>query len=1126
MKKNVCNHALGLTFPGAKKTFLRMKLTLLIILFSFLGAIASESYSQTTKLSLDLKNTKVKDVLGAIENQSEFFFLYSEKVIDVNREVNIEISGSTIDNVLDKVFSGTNVAYTVKGRQVVLSAPEANTVKGDFSTQQQKLVSGKVTDSSGSTLPGVSVVVKGTTLGTITDIDGKYSLSNVPANATLLFSFVGMRSQEIVLGGKTSLNVVLLEESIGIEEVVAIGYGVQKKSVTTGAIASVSSEDIANTSVTLPAQALQGKSSGVQVTSTSGAPGAEMKVRIRGYSSNGNSDPLFIVDGVKTTSIGFLDPNDITSMEVLKDAASASIYGAEGGNGVILITTKKAKSGTSTINYELQHSIQTHGKLLDVLNAQEYANYYNEAGIFNLKAADLKYDTDWMDKVFEKAPTTKHYISFSKGNEVTNVLLSLSSLNSDGIVVGNKDNFKRYTFRMNAETKVTPWMKVGNNTSFSTTQTNSISEDDEVKSVIGGALRMDPLTPVFYEDNAIPAHVQALLDQRKILTKNENGQIYGISNYLSKEPINPFVRLANNHTNNKSSLLQGSLYTEITPLKDLTFTSRLGYEIFSSNTSSWLPTYFYNGNQPVDTYNEISKITESFGLRNHWLWENYLNYNKKIGENSFAVLLGTSAEHSLAKSTIASGGPMSVESEDYAELDYITAQTYSKVSGNTYVNRKESFFGRLSYDYKGKYLLMTSVRRDGAGLSYLPKEQRWGVFPSVSTGWVFTEESFFPDALSFLNYGKLRASWGQNGSLSNLSNYMYASSITTAGLLYQASDGSYQIAAVPNRLNNPELTWETSSQTDIGLDLRFFNSKLDVTFDYYNKKTINLLTQNTPPYEAGNTAPAINGGDVSNKGLEFAFNYRNSIGKLKYGIKGNISYLKNKVTYLDPTISRIQGFYNQLRVINYFEKGFPVWYFRGYKTDGINPTTGEVNLVDLNSDGIINDNDKTMIGNPIPKYTFGAGLDLSYKGFDFSATAQGQAGNDIFVSLVRNDMPGGNYPKFIYDNRWIPTNTTGATMPKAGGMNSLVLESDLFVEKGDFIRIKQIQLGYTFEKSLLTKVNVKAVRIYISLEDYFTLTKYRGMDPEAGSTENSSMGTDRGMYPITKKALFGLSVTF
>jgi TonB-linked SusC/RagA family outer membrane protein len=501
-------------------------------------------------------------------------------------------------------------------------------------------------------------------------------------------------------------------------------------------------------------------------------------------------------------------------------------------------------------------------------------------------------------------------------------------------------------------------------------------------------------------------------------------------------------------------------------------------------------------------------------------------------------MAGTSISSSEYKTVNASGFPLLKDQESYADLDYISTQSNSKVSGTTLTDNKMSFFGRANYDYDNKYLFQVTVRRDAAGLSILPKDNRWGVFPSLSAGWVTSSEDFFPKS-DVLTYMKVRGSWGQNGSLSNLGSYSYASNILSSGLLlntltwsnvnasysYPLANGSYATASAPTVLGNKDLTWETSEQLDLGVDLRFFKSKMGFTADYYRKTTRDLITTNTPPLEAGNNASPINGGDVLNKGFDFELSWRSQVGNLKYSISTNLSTLKNEVTYLDPTISRINGAnVNTWTSATAFEKGMPVWYFRGYKTNGINPTTGDINIVDVNNDGAINNNDFTNIGSAIPDITYGATLNLEYKGFDFTVFLQGQSGNDVLMGIIRTDRPATNKLALFYEDRWTPTNTT-ASRPSAT-VSPRYWNSDQMIFDGSFTKIKQIQLGYNLPKTITERLHIGRTRIYGTLDDCFIFTKYPGMDPEAASTVNNSIGIDRGFFPISKKVLFGLSLSF
>jgi len=981
-------------------------------------------------------------------------------------------------------------------------------------------VKGVVTSAEdGQPIAGVSISVKGTTTGFLTDVNGAFAI-NVSANSTLVFSFVGMKAQEILITASTTLKVVLESDIAQIDEVIVVGYGVQKKSLVTGAISSIKAADIVNLSITRPEQALQGKTAGVQVISNGGSPGTDIKVRIRGVSTNGNSNPLYIVDGVKTGDINFLDPNDIQSMEVLKDAASSAIYGAEGANGVVMITTKTGTTGISKLNYEFQTGWLSVAKKPAVMATPAYVAYQNEAG----RADNSTVNHNWLDDIFETGFMQKHHLSYSGGSDKSNFSISGSYLSQDGIITGTRDKFNRYSVRINSDHKVSKWLKLGENMAFTHSLRKGVAEDNEYGGVIGSALQLDPTTPKIYTDpSQIPADVQAIIAAHPTVARDANGNIYGISTYANGEINNPFVIMEYGGGANGPGVIQdkilGNVFAEISPFKGFTFTSRLGIDLAWQNNHRWNKIYYYNDLR----YNDAASVNENIDNWYTWQWENFASYAKKFGDHGISVLAGMSSQDYKHRATGLYASPMAIGQENYSEFDYVTSETADNVSGYTNNDRLIGYFGRLSYSFKERYLVQGNVRRDGASLSKLPKIGRWGLFPSFSAGWIASNEDFFPK--SFLSYAKVRGSWGKNGSLSNLGSYSYVGFITSNGLQYPLADGTIGIPSEPNSLNNPELTWETSVQTDIGIELRAWKDKLSFTIDYYNKKTTDLLTPNTPPYEAGNTASFINAGDVVNKGLEFELGLKNNVGDLQYSVNLNLATNNNKVTYLNPSLARLLGpnvgpGWNATAT----EKGYPIWYFRGYKTNGIDPVTGDAIFVDVNGDGKITSDDQTMIGNPHPKVMYGGNITLSYKGFDLSVFTQGMAGNDAIIGWIRNDRAYCNKPTVLTDNHWSPTNTTG-TMPGANA-SALSWNSDLLVFDASYLRIQQIQLGYNFPHSLLQNINLSGIRLYVSFDDFFTFTKYPGFDPDAGTSNNAGIGIDRGVYPASRKIMLGASISF
>jgi TonB-linked SusC/RagA family outer membrane protein len=999
--------------------------------------------------------------------------------------------------------------------------------------QQTNTVTGVVYDESNATLPGATIMVKGTTIGSLSDIEGKFTLQ-APANATtLVVSFIGMVSQEIAIT-KEPVKVILLSAATDLEQVVVVGYGVKKKSLVTGSISSVKAKDLQSTSSSRADQAIQGKTAGVMVLPTSGSPGAGSKIRIRGTNSNSNSNPLYIVDGMKTGDINNIDPGDIESLEVLKDAASSAIYGTEGANGVILITTKSGKSGKGVVTYDFQmgtQSVRTDMKLMD---ATQYKQWMSEAGATTSDRFGA--NTDWLSETFQSAPMQKHHLSFSGGNDKTTYMLSGSYLTQDGIVGGNKANYSRYTTRLNLKSDVKKWLEVGGNFSYSHSNQKNVNQDDEYRSLVNSALLIDPLTPVTY--SGTPIHVQTLLDAGKVIVKDGSGNYYGLTENVSGEMSNPLATLTTFHNTTEQDKLMGTGYATIKPFKGLTVTSRIGIDLTYQNQHLWSPIYYFS----TENQNPTTYVQDVLNKYNTWLWENFATYAKEIGDHSFSVMAGYSAQEYTGPEagqnayTLYSS-PMVAEGDQYAYQGKTTSDLFDRTGGYIVKNTMASMFGRLSYSYKGKYLLEGSIRRDGA--SVFPTDSKYATFPAVSAGWVINKENFFSD-IKLVSYLKVRASWGANGSKSNLPGNEDKELWTLAGIKYPDATGTYQSGAQIAKLVNKSLIWERTEMADIGVDVRLLNNKITFTADWYNKKTKNLIALGTFPASTGGGMPYVNAGTVNNKGLEFELGYRNEDNEFKYGASLNLSTLKNEVTQLDVNApvpgANVRGYY-----LTYFEQGQPIWYFKGYKTDGIFDdkaqadayntkygttfVAGDPIVADVNGDSKISPSDQTKIGSPHPSLIYGGNISMGYKGFDFSLAFQGVSGNDIFMGWYRTDRALSNKPAYMFDGRWTPTNT-GASLPRAENSSDYIYRSDLMISNGSYMRIKQIQLGYTLANSITSKFGVSSLRAYISLDDYFTITKYKGLDPEAGSNNNMSQGVDRGLYPIAAKMLFGLSASF
>ena len=1017
-----------------------------------------------------------------------------------------------------------------------------------LSAQQRVTVSGQVVDDQNEPLIAVGVVQQGTTNGVITDLDGKYSIT-VPAGATIVFSSVGFVTQEIVANTTSTVNIVLATDNLMIEETVVVGYGVQKKSDVTGAISQVKAEDIANRTITSPEAALQGKTAGVQAYASSARPGATPAIRVRGISSNNDANPLYVVDGRITNSIAGIDPNDIESMEVLKDGASAAIYGAEAGNGVVMITTRRGQ-GDGKISYSYQLSSQSLGKTPKVMNSEEFIQFYMEKGSISLNDVygkwDQKTNTDWLGASYGNSFMHHHNLTFQAGNDRGSLYLSGSYLDNDGMFVGDADVYNRVTGMINGSWKFKPWLEVQSNNQVEVYRQRSISEGSDYGSAVLAALQLDPMTPAVYEIGKEPEFIKDYLDEGKVLLTDEQGRIYGISQFNLSENVNPLVQRDRSYSISKGFNINGSTSFNLRPIPELTITSRLGYRLSSGDNYGYSHDYFVNEGYAHQYYMSISGSANN---SMYYQWENFLNWMHQFGKHNVSVMAGTSYSQSRSYSTSAgisgsdTGGVIDFGIKRDDPLFYYISQatptaTKSVGGGVENFSRKNSYFGRVGWSYLNKYNVQATFRADAADLSVLPKPMRWGYFPSVSAGWTLSEESFFLPLKSVVNYAKLRASWGQNGSIAGLGGYSYANDITSAGQYptgLQNSDGSYQyiIGYAPSMSGNQELKWETSEQFNVGLDLRFLRDRLTMSLDWFDKRTKDLIvTGITTSTIVGVSASPMNAGNVDNKGVELEIRWRDQIGDFGYSISGNFSTLKNRVTYLHPTLKDgLAGTgVRNYGTVTRFEIGYPAWHLYGYEFAGVDSSTGEALFNHYNEDGSVTtttdpaDGDKRHLGSGIPTYNYGLTFNADWKGLDFMVFMSGAGGNQILNALNNIDYTS-NRLVYLTEDRWTPTHTNG-TMPAAGAANyAKFLTSSGVVMDASYLKIKQIQLGYNFPKSVINRILIDQLRIYASLDDWFTFTKYPGFDPEIVGV-GASMGVDKGNYPTSKKVVFGVNVTF
>ena len=1044
----------------------------------------------------------------------------------------------------EKMFVGVLLLLLSTGNVLatenILTSSDANV---DGVQQQGRTVTLTVSDDMGP-LTGVNVIVKGTTNGGITDLDGRIQIQNVPANAIFVVSYIGFITQEISVGDRTTLSITLDEDTQALEEVVVVGYGVQRRSQVTGAISQVRSEEIENRAFTDATQALQGKTSGVQVFFSSGAPGTTGGVRVRGMGSNTNNEPLYVVDGRQVRDIGYLDSDDIQSIEILKDASAAAIYGARAGNGVVLITTKQGETRpTGKIEYRFMQSWQSNNNVPKVLNAQQYYDYQMQLSPANQTAMDTDWgnkttDTDWLGLIFGTGHLSRHNLSFSGGNNEIRYYVAGSALTNDGPVVGSKDKIERYTGTLNGEYQVKPWLKITTNNNF------SVNKSGGGYNVFAAAMRYSPLIPATVSEPT--DYMQSYLDRGYMLYQDENGNYPTLPVYPSADNVNPLITLNRTNQSEKTSRINGTTSLILTPIAGLTFTSRLGYSFDGQRTyQQTLPGV--SSSQSM-TYNQT--VTATDRTREYYQWENFANYSKSFGKHNTTFMAGMSFiqdQVSFVRGTVnGTGSDIGFPSTDplYAYFAYKSggwAQTTE--GGEEEIGRKIAYYGRFNYDYDNRYFFQATFRADAADLEVLPPDGRWGYFPAFSVGWTISNESFMSDykAISHL---KLRASWGQNGSTSGLNNYRWQSAIgagetaangnlTTVVYSFVPDQMTYISGKAPSSAGNNQLKWETAEQLDLGLDARFLNNRLSFTYDYYQKSTIDfILTGVTPSYVMGINASPFNVGKVTNTGHEFELGWRDNITRdFRYSINANISAgLKNEVKEITSTITSIEGSSQDSHTITWLEQGYPMWHFKTYHYTGVD-SEGNPTFLDLNNNGTIDPDDKIDCGSGLPTYTYGLTISASYKNFDLTVFGSGQGGNKIFQAVTRAFQLQSNVPAYLLENAWSETNRN-TNIPKIGMDNiGYYYVSDAQIYKGDYFKLKQMQIGYTLPRNLMRTIGIENLRIYASCENLFTITNYPGFDPEimnAGSstTSASGIGIDSGRYPNNRNYILGVNVTF
>jgi TonB-linked SusC/RagA family outer membrane protein len=1157
-KKSECNsHGHG----RLTKLLLIMKITLMLVFLCTLTVSASV-YSQSAVLNLNLRNATVRQVLDEVEKQSQFKFFYLDEQIDVNRKVNVAASNEKVEDILASIFDDAQIKYKVFDNNLVVLTPVVN----GANVMQNVKVSGKVTDAvTGEALLGVNIVVEGTTIGVVSDIDGNFSIEVPSANAKLVFSFVGYTTQSVAVNGQTVLNVALATDAKSLEEVVVVGYGVQKKKLTTGANLNVKGETIQSLKTTSAMDALKGITPGVNITQSNGQPGAGSKVYIRGIGTTGDAAPLYIVDGVSQGNIDFLNPSDIESIDVLKDAASAAIYGSRAANGVILVTTKQGKKNMKpSISYDGYYGVQNVYKTPDVLNAKEYAFIMDESVVnqglaphnfANLvpnwdKIASGEWEgTNWFEEMRVKdAPIQSHALGIQGGTEKTIYSIGASYLSQDGIIGKQTDPYyKRMNLRLNTENILftkgnRDILTIGEKLNYSRTSNNPIRQGGIYWNDVHNALTASPFLAIYD-------------DKGKYTTPIAWDPTYG------PNPIG-LMDYNTHYAENKNNQIVGSAYLVFQPIKNFVFRSSLGINAYWSSSRSWIPAYNLG---PVNK-TDGDQVTQNMSSGNTTTWDNTLTYTFKLKDHNFVALIGNSVEKNNSNLQLNTSNRNSLyEDWEHAYISNTTGTSRASFIGkDNYGWGMLSYFGRISYDYKETYLLSAMMRADGS--SKFTEDNRWGVFPSVSVGWVMSNESFMQNTSNVVNFLKIRGSWGQVGN-QNIRDFLYSSTMSYQNQwsYYDAYYGfgsktDKEIGSYPARIPNPDITWETSEQLNIGFDAYFLNSKLQASFDWYKKDTKDWLVDAEIPTQNGIASMTINGGQVTNKGIELALTWNDNIGDFKYGVTTSLSHNKNEVTDIANSKGIIYGPQNVLSQgtseIFRAQEGYPIGSFWGFVTDGImqneaeaaawvrpegavdagkpyydDQKPGDLRFVDQNKDGVLNDNDKVMIGDPNPDYILGIQLNFDYKGLFLNATANGAFGQQIAKSYRSfADSYKNNYTTDIL-GRWHGEGTSNKIprLNSAPHRNTQYI-SDLYIQDGDYLRISNITVGYDFKK-LFKALPFVETRLYVTGKNLYTFTKYDGMDPEIGYGDSGSQygwasGVDLGLYPSARTFLVGLSLKF
>lgn len=1117
MKNNTLSGRYCFKNPRFKQIFRIMRISTFLLMVCVFCSYAGNAHSQNAKVSIRMNNVKLDKILNEIENQTDYLFIYNNQV-DINKITSVKVKNEAVAQVLDRILSGTGINYELEGTHIILTT---EAIKDLHAQQQAKTVTGTVTDVSGEPIIGANIRIKGTTTGTITDIDGNFSIKAEP-QSVIEVSYIGYLTQETVINNQKSIRFLLKEDTKTLDEVVVIGYGVQKKADLTGSVANINTEKLNTQSNANIGQALQGKIAGVDIVSQGGAPGSGTRIMVRGIGTLNNASPLYIVDGMYMNSIDHINPNDIASIDVLKDASSAAIYGSRAANGVIIVTTKEGSNteGKPIIDLSVNLGISTASKFLDMLDAKGWAEVTTIARQAIGKpaldmATDLanKPDNDWQDIMFRPALMQNYNLSVKGGGKYSTYYTGLGYFNQDGIVKGT--NYQRYNIQSKNDYK-RGIFSAGTNLIISFSHDKPLHQELR-GGMIGTILQSVPTLEKYddtreggyggtYGDVVNIPHPLAIIDDNIMDRYNENVKIFA------------------------------NLYAQIELFKGLKYKLNLTPDFSFERYKNYLNKYDFG----LAT-NSITQLTERQRRRRNILVENLLTFDRTFGEHKISALAGYTYQDSRFRHIQAYGEglPQGLE-----EID--AATTNRSNEGNSWRSVLTSILGRVFYSYQNKYLFTATIRRDGS--SKFGKNNRYGYFPSFSLGWNVAEEKFMEN-VHWLDQLKLRGGYGVLGN-QEIDNYQYSSTITT-GINYPDGNGGLLQGAFPKNFANPDIKWEETAMTNVGIDFMAFNNRLSLTADYYVKNTKDiLLTVPIPISSGGANDPIRNAGKIRNNGFEFNLGWMDQPNPdISYGINLIGSFNKNKVIAMGSESGSIKGgSTNQNITTSETKAGYPIggyWlistagYFNSqeevdaYAKDGkkIQPAAepGDIKFVDANNDGVINDDDRVFQGSPFPDFTFALNGNMRYKNFDLSIGLQGVLGNKIYNATrqtLEDVTKGSNFLASCLDY-WTPENKN-ASHPRLtwdDPNRNTRAESDRYLENGSYLRLRSVQLGYTFPQTWF-KGAIQHARVYINAENLFTITSYSGYSPDVNADNANYRGFDNFIYPTNRTFMLGLNVTF